>query len=275
MKKTVLITGATSGIGQQLAIEMGKLGHDLILLYRDADKLESTLSQLSSVADNVSVHAYLADLADIDSVKRAARAIGKKHDQIDVLVNNAGAFHMTKEMTPSGHEKTMMVNYFSHFVLTMMLLDNLRASKQGRVINVSSECYKMRAYSMDDFEMVPKYHWGLAYNRSKLAQVQLTKMLKEKLKDDNVTVTSVNPGAIDTNIYEPISGFMRFMLKFSLKPVEKGVTDIIDIALRDDSSDVNGEFISKSKKVAIDKRFLDPQQMQVLWQQSEDLLHTN
>ncbi|BFT32276.1 SDR family NAD(P)-dependent oxidoreductase [Alteromonas sp. D210916BOD_24] len=272
MKKTILITGATSGIGQQFALEMAELGHDLILLYRDKNKLETTLSLLDTVAPLANLHAYSVDLADIESVKSVALAISQNHEQIDVLVNNAGAFQMTKEMTPSGHEKTMMVNYFSHFVLTMMLLDNLRAAEQGRIINVSSECYKLRAYSMDDSEMMPKYHWGLAYNRSKLAQIQLTKMLKDKFKDDNITVTSVNPGAIDTNIYKPISGFMRFLLKFSLKPVQNGVIDIRDIALRADSSDVNGEFISKSKKVTVDKRFLNTQQMQSLWQQSEALL---
>lgn len=269
-KKTILISGATSGLGKQALLELSQQGHRIIVVSRNWEKMNATVESIKCESSNADIACYQADFSDISSVKKATQKIAQEHPTINVLINNAGALHMKQERTDSGVEKTMMVNYFSHFILTMGLLDNLRSAGKSTIINVSSDCYKLPGYAMNESSIEDeKYNFNKAYNRSKLAQVQFTRMLKDKLSNDDITVTCVSPGGVKTDIYAPMPKFLRWLVSLSLKPVNKGVRDIVNIALDADASRFNGEFVSNNKIKPIPSRYLDKQQMSFLWQQSE------
>jgi NAD(P)-dependent dehydrogenase (short-subunit alcohol dehydrogenase family) len=269
-KKTILISGATSGLGKQALLELSQKGHRVIVVSRNREKMNATVEMIKFETNNADIFCYQADFSDADSVKNATQKIAQEHPAIDVLINNAGALHIRQERTESGVEKTMMVNYYSHFILTMGLLDNLRSSGKSTIINVSSDCYKLPGYAMNEPTIDDeKYNFNKAYNRSKLAQIQFTRMLKERLSSDDITVTCVSPGGVKTDIYAPMPKILRWLVTFSLKPVSKGVRDIVNIALDDDASRFDGEFVSNTKIKPIHSRYLDKQQMLFLWEQSE------
>lgn len=269
-KKTILISGATSGLGKQALLELSQQGHQLIVVSRNWEKMHETVEEIKCKTNNNSIFCYQADFSNIASVKKAAQQIAQAHSCIDVLINNAGALHLKQELTDEGVEKTIMVNYFSHFVLTMNLLDNLKLAGKSTIINVSSDCYKLPGYAIGEGAIEDsKYNFNKAYNRSKLAQVQFTHMLKEKLSNDDISVACVSPGGVKTSIYAPLPKFLRWLISLNLKPVSKGVRDIVKIALDSDASRFNGEFISNSKVKPVHSRYLDRQQMKLLWEQSE------
>jgi short-subunit dehydrogenase len=267
-RNTVLISGATSGIGKATAIALANKNHNLILLGRNKRKLkETTLSVLEKVP-NAKLSSYAVDFSDLTSVNHVVHEIQQNHPVIDILINNAGAIQIEPQKTPEGLEKTLVVNYYSHFVVTMGLLENIKAAKNGRIINVSSDCYKLPGYAIDDEVESQKYNWNRAYNRSKLAQVQFTHKLQNTLSDSNVVATCISPGAVKTKIYDPMPKLIRWLTSLSLKPVEKGVKDIVEIATQADVSQYAGAFVSGGKVKKVHSRFLQLEHLDNLWRLS-------
>jgi len=267
-KKTVLISGATSGIGKATALAMCQRDYRVIILGRNELKLADTTRWLSEQCPSSEVFGYLVDFSDLMSVNAVVETLSVEHPVIDIVINNAGALHMTQVETPEGLEKTLVVNYYSHFVLTMGLLNNIKISANGRIINVSSDCYKLPSYDMNEQIEPEKYNWNKAYNRSKLAQVQFTHRLQQELLDSGVTVTCVSPGGVKTNIYDPMPKVLRWLTSFSLKPVEKGIRDIVHIATQPDIQNYRGAFVSGGKVKAVPARCLNEEQINFLWQRS-------
>lgn len=271
-KKTVLISGATSGIGRATALAMCERNFKLIILGRTQDKIAETQMWLKEQCKDAEVFGFAVDFSDLNSVNQTVAQIKQAHSIIDVVINNAGAIHMEAEKSAEGLEKTLVVNYYSHFILTMGLLDNVKAAKDGRVISVSSDCYKLPGYAFDEKIEDAKYNWNRAYNRSKLAQVQFTYKLQQELSDSSVTVACVSPGGVKTKIYDPMPKFVRWLTALSLKPVEKGVKDIVDLASQDDVEQYKGTFVSGGKIKSVPNRFLQVDLLNKLWQQSKSLL---
>lgn len=266
--KTVIITGATSGIGRAAAFEMCKNGHKLVMLGRNQEKIDETVAAIIEKYADAKIDTYQIDLSNLDAVKSLTEVLKQQYPIIDVLVNNAGSFQMKEEILACGFEKTIVVNYFSHFILTMGLLDNLKAAEQGRIINVSSDSYKLTTNTIDKRANQNHYNWSRAYNRSKLAQIQFTHTLKDKLTDSNVVVTAVSPGGVRTKIYDPMPTIIRWLVSLSLKPVHKGIRGLLTVALSEDAKEYHGKFVRGRKVKKVHKKYLDKKQSEFLWQQS-------
>lgn len=267
-QKTTLITGATNGIGKHLLQQLSQHNHKLIILGRNEDKLANAVSELNQERPETEVWTYQADMADLNQVREVARQIAYDHHHIDILINNAGAIHLSYEATEEGLEKTFVVNYFSHFTLTHILLPLLKAAPQGLVINVSSDCYKLPAYGTDNIEISEAYNFNKAYNRSKLAQVQFTQSLAQKLDANDVTVICISPGGVRTDIYKPLPRVLRWFIGLTLKPIHKGAQTILDAALHDSPQCFHGQFLSGGKVRNVKKKFVSNSQLNSLWQYS-------
>jgi NAD(P)-dependent dehydrogenase (short-subunit alcohol dehydrogenase family) len=200
--KTVLVTGATDGLGKVVATMLAKDGAAVLLHGRDRAKGESVLAEIKAAAGNPNLEFYLADLASLAEVRALGGAVKAKHPRLDVLVNNAGIGLFGgggRQESRDGLELHFQVNYLAPFLLTELLLPALKASAPSRIVNVSS--VGQAPIDFADVQLERSYSGVQGYCQSKLAQIMFTFDLAEKLKGSGVTVTSLHPGTfMNTNM---------------------------------------------------------------------------
>ncbi len=186
--RTVLITGATDGLGKQVAALAVRDGAKVLIHGRDPAKAEAVAAELGQ-GDPV-----VADLASLDEVRGLADEVKARTERLDVLINNAGIglFGSERELSEDGYELHFAINYLAHFVLTLELLPLIRAAAPSRIVNVSS--IGQAPIDFDDVMLEHAYSGVDAYRQSKLAQVMFTLDLAEQLKGSGVTVTALHPG---------------------------------------------------------------------------------
>ena len=195
--KTVIITGASSGIGLATARELARQGAMVALVCRDAERAEAARKEVAAVAAGRAPTVFLADLSSQREIRRLAAEIKENHAQIDVLINNAGAVFARRELSVDGIEKTFAVNHLAPFLLTSLLLDKIRAAGQGRIITVGSESYSS-ALDFDNLQSEKKHQFLFAYFRSKLENILFTFELSRRLAGTGVTVNCLCPGPTRT-----------------------------------------------------------------------------
>lgn len=199
--KTILITGATDGIGKAAATTFAKRGATLTILGRNKPKTERVLSELKAASGNENLDLLVCDLSRMAEVRRAAEAFKARHDRLDVLVNNAGATFRKPQMGPDGVELTFALNHLAYFQLTTSLLDLLRRTDGARIVSTSSS---MQARGRLDLATTPTSleGWGPnAYATSKLANILFTKELQRRLEGLEGTTATANcfePGMVRT-----------------------------------------------------------------------------
>jgi NAD(P)-dependent dehydrogenase (short-subunit alcohol dehydrogenase family) len=189
--KTVLVTGATDGVGRRVAERLGAAGAEVLIHGRDATRAESLCAAIEAAGGKASIH--LADLASLDGVRALAVAVARDRRRLDVLVNNAGiGFGRAnrREVSADGHERRFAVNYLSGFLLTHLLLPLVVVAK-GRIVNVAS--IGQEPLDFDDVMLARRYDGHRAYRRSKLAQIMFTFDLAKELAATGVTVNAVHP----------------------------------------------------------------------------------
>ena len=191
-QKTILITGATDGIGLETARMLVSLGHNVLLHGRSQAKLVKVEQTLSGIADGGRVESYLADLSRMGDVEALAKAVAEKHASLDVLINNAGVFKAPDPITQDGLDVRFAVNTIAPYLLTKRLLPLIESS--GRVINLSSA-----AQAPVDPEALAgrvKLADGMAYAQSKLAITMWSRRMANSLKGDGPAIVAVNPGSM-------------------------------------------------------------------------------
>jgi NAD(P)-dependent dehydrogenase (short-subunit alcohol dehydrogenase family) len=197
--KVVLITGATSGIGLVTAHEYAKHGANLIIVARNRDK---ALLIIKHIVDEfkVKVSLYIADFTNLADVKRAANEIIKENPQIDVLINSVG-IHNTKRRIVNGIEEVFLVNHLANFLFTLTLIPHLKKQEHARIINVNSEGHRFGKVDLNDINFDKRRYAGLkSYGQSKTAQLLCMLELAEQLKGSNISINSMHPGAVKSNI---------------------------------------------------------------------------
>jgi NAD(P)-dependent dehydrogenase (short-subunit alcohol dehydrogenase family) len=221
--KTVLITGATNGIGKAAALELAKEGTTVVIVGRDKTKTEAVATELRSASGNKNVEYLLADLSSQASVHKLADDFKTKYSRLEVLINNAGGFFDTRKTTVDGLEYTFAFNHLGYFLLTHLLLDVLKASTPARIINVSSSAQGLARLDLNDLQSEKSYDRGLAaYNMSKLANVMFTYELAKRLKGTGVTVNTLHPGVVWTGFAKGAGGLPGFI--FGLAKRLTGIT---------------------------------------------------
>lgn len=198
--KTVLITGATAGIGRATAAQLAHLGAHVTIAGRDPDKTARTAAEIRTQTGNNHVDHLIADLSALTEVRRLASEFTRRHPKLHVLINNVGGIWATRHTTVDGLGYTFALNHLASFLLTNLLLDSLEAAP-SRIVNVSSGSYSMGRIDFDDLQSERNSSGQRAYNQSKLAKVLFTYELARRLEGTGVTVNVLHPGAVRTDFY--------------------------------------------------------------------------
>ncbi|MCI5057037.1 MAG: SDR family oxidoreductase [Flavobacteriales bacterium] len=247
--KTVIITGGNAGIGRATAEALARKGAQVTIIGRSEEKLKTAVSEIQSKTQNENISYLVGDLASFESVKRLISQINAKHDEIDVLINNAGVFYTFFTQTTDGFETQFQVNHLSHFLLTQSILD--RVKDGGRIINLTSRAHRRFKSTFEDLRFENNYDGLKVYSQSKLANILYTYELSERLKTRNITVNCIHPGGVATNIAMNNSkGFYRFIWKIvfpTLNTIEKGAETSVYLASSNDVKDISGEYFADCK----------------------------
>ena len=271
---TTVITGATSGIGEQTALALAKKDHALYLLVRDTEKGEVLRKRLIGDTGNQHIFIVECDLADLQSVRKAADELKAKLFAINVLINNAGGIFPERELTKDGFETTFQVNYLGHFLLTTCLMPLLEKG-HARIINVSSEAYKMGKPLFNDLQGEQKYSASKAYGMSKLFNIYFAKSLAEKYKAKGILAFALHPGIVKTSFGAGMSGFVKGLLwlakPFMITP-EKGALTSAFLATAPKLDAKSGGFFIKQKLTKTTSVASHHGAREKLWEISEKLV---
>lgn len=211
MSKTIVITGATSGIGLEAALQLAAEGHRLVLVGRNPHKLTRAAERVDA-AGSAGVDTFVADFTSLSSVRALATELRSRLDRIDVLVNNAGGVHDKRTLTVDGFEATFAVNHLAGYLLTELVKDRVVAAAPSRIVFTSSQGHYSGTMDFDDLGFEHGYTIMKAYGRSKLANVLYTRTLAAELADSGVTVNALHPGAVATDIWSGAPWYARPVL---------------------------------------------------------------
>ena len=263
MVKTILITGATDGIGKHLAKKLASEGHQVILHGRNPHKLELALQEVRAVSLRGRVSSYLADFSKLDNVYRFVEEIKRDFQRIDILFNNAGLYAGKERKASSENvELTFMLSVLVPYILTTELSPLLEKAPDGRVINTSSYMHHFAKVKDLDFGFENNYHPGLAYNNSKLYTIWMTRYLARDflLKGSNIIINSYHPGLISTNLGNNSSDektkkslFGRLMKSLS-KDLDQGIETGYYLTLSEEVRGLTGYYFDEKKVKSVSEK---------------------
>jgi len=263
--KTVLVTGATDGIGKMTATGLAKKDATVILHGRNKLLGGEIAEQIKKETGNLNVFYENADLTSLGNVSKLANTVTQKYGSLDVLINNAGVFMRGQTFSAEGIETTFAVNHLAHFALTLQLLPLLLRSPQGRVVTVSSVAHTSSPrIDFSDLQEINSYIDYSAYALSKLANVLFSNELAHLLKESSVTSNSLHPGVITTKLL--YAGF-----GISGSPLEEGARTSVYLASEPALENTNGRYFSNSKEAEPSPYSYDPGTRKNLWDLSEEL----
>jgi retinol dehydrogenase-12 len=242
--KTVLVTGATSGIGLATARALAKAGAHVVVGARDAARGERTVEELCAGGETAEL--LQIDLASFDSVRRAAERLSRGRRGLDVLINNAGVVSPVRRVTGDGHELTWQTNFLSAFLLTRLLIPRLLSGHGPRVVNLSSEAHRSGAIPWDDLELSRGYGRLKAYSQSKLALILFTRELA--LREPGLSVNALHPGAISTNIWKAAGKPLEWLFKAILPSAEKGARPVVRLAISGEVEGLTGRYFDRFRE---------------------------
>lgn len=227
---TILVTGATDGIGLETATELVLLGHEVVLHSRDAEKALRAVDKIRHSVPDAKLQTACADLADLGQVVQMAQELNARLPRLDVLLHNAGVYMAGRQLTPNGFEMTMAVNYFAPFVLTRWLLSLLKRSGDPRVVTVSSVAHQSGRIAFDNMNSEREFDAYHAYANSKLADTLFANALAER--ESWLCSNSLHPGVIDTKLLhtgfnirgDTLENGARTSVYLATSPKVRGVT---------------------------------------------------
>jgi NAD(P)-dependent dehydrogenase (short-subunit alcohol dehydrogenase family) len=269
--KTIIVTGSNSGIGKEAAHILAKSGHRLLMLCRDSEKSRQAHQEIVSQSGNENVFLIPVDLADPGSMRTAVAQIKPEYPVIDVLVNNAGTYKVKRQETPGGVEMTLAVNFLAPFMLSQMLLENLQASGNGRIINVVSELYKSGSLDFDNLMLEKGYKASDAYANAKLATVLYTAELANRVENTGLCVNAIHPGVLATDAFRDYPALLTKALNLFLEKPYKGGERIAYLAVSDEVQAVSGKYFYKTEARPIDIPNLANGTTEKLWRLAEEL----
>jgi NAD(P)-dependent dehydrogenase (short-subunit alcohol dehydrogenase family) len=248
--KICLITGGTNRIGKSTAQELARMGATVVIVGRNAQKTSQVVEEIRAATRNQSVDSLLADLSSQQEIRRLASEFKSKYSRLDVLINDAGAVFMERQLSVDGIEMTLAVNHLASFLLTNLLLDTIKASAPARIVNVSSNAHTRAEIEFDNLQGERSYSSG-AYGNSKLANILFTIELARRLEGTGVTVNALHPGFVNTGFGKNNSGFLfkiiRAVVPLIARSPEKGAETSIYLASSPDVQNVTGKYFVDSK----------------------------
>ncbi len=265
-----IVTGPTSGIGNETARGLARLGAQVVLACRDVAKGNTVREEIAADTGNSHLEVLRLDLASTDSIRHFAAEFQVLHPRVDVLVNNAGILRFRRKLTSSGVETQFAVNVLGPFLLANLLLPILKASAPSRIINVGSATHFSGHVEFDNLQGERGYRFVRAYSTSKLEILLLSYELARRLEGTGVTVNCVHPGAIRTNLYRGLPFPFRFVKYFMGDPVT-GAAPIVRLASDPDLQDVSGRYFDRLREARSSAESYDVGVAQRLWSECERL----
>ena len=220
--KTVIITGANTGIGKETAIDLAKRNARVILACRSQEKGKKAEVDVRRGSGNNNVHFRQLDLSSFTSIRKFAKEVLEEESRVDILINNAGVMYCPYSKTEDGFETQFGVNHLGHFLLTNLLLDKIKQAPEGRIVNLSSRAHTLclSPLNLDTVNSKDNYNSYTAYFKSKLANVLFTKALNKRLEGTSVTTNAVHPGTVDTELARHLNFIIRMVCLLFLYVLE-------------------------------------------------------
>lgn len=248
--RRIVVTGSTEGIGWQTALELLRLGHEVVVHGRSEARAVEAAAKLAEASGKPAPATCFADLASMKQVRAMGASLLERFERVDVLINNAGVFATRRVETEDGFELTVAVNHLSHFLLTHLLLPALRQSDQGRVVHVASGVHGSGRVDLDDLQMRERWDGYEAYASSKLMNVLFSNELARRLHDTRITSNSLHPGVIATKL-------LRAGFGGGGASAERGARTSVLCATDPALADVTGAYFSDGRRVEPSPRSRD------------------
>lgn len=276
--KRVVVTGPTRGIGRATAVAIAKMGADLALVARDRGRGEALQSELRALGKG-SVDLYLGDLSSLADVRRIGREILAAWDRVDVLVNNAGALFVGRQVSVDGVELTIATNHLSYFVLTDILLPALKKAAPSRIVNVASKAHFRGSIDFGDLGRERGYGGVDHYGTTMLMNVLFTRELARRLEGTGVTANCLHPGVVASSFTQNNKGVLGRALGVAWKLAspfllseEDGAKTSIWLATSDEVSGITGKYFDECKEARISRAASDDALARRLWDETERLV---
>ena len=265
--KNCLITGANSGIGKATAIGLAKEGATIIMVCRDKERGEKAKKEIVELTNNKNVALFLCDLSSQEDIRKFVSEFKGKYQSLHVLINNAGVMISKRIISDEGFEMNFAVNHLGPFLLTNLLLDILKKSAPARIINVSSGLHKRGKIDFGDLQSENK-KTGLfkMYGDSKLALMLWSYELSRKLEGTNVTINTVHPGVVNTNLGRHQSKFSQGFGKLFFKKPEKGAETSIYLASSPEVEGITGKYFVKKEPRQSSKESYNEEYAKRIWE---------
>ncbi len=281
-EKVVLVSGATSGIGEASARALAEKGATVVVIGRDALRAQATVADIRSTSSNQSIDFLVADLSSLAQVQKLAVEFQSKYERLDVLINNVGAVFFTRQTSVDGYEMTFALNHLSYFLLTNLLLERLKTTAaavgEARIVNVSSEAHRGAKMFFDDlmFERRSYGYGGLrAYSQSKLANILFTFELSRRLEGSQVIANALHPGLVASNIGKNNGKlgqiYARVARRLGINSSE-GAQTVVYLASWPEVKGNTQKYYRQCQSVQADPAAYDLASAQKLWEISEALV---
>ncbi|MFE3328892.1 SDR family NAD(P)-dependent oxidoreductase [Streptomyces sp. NPDC059176] len=269
--RTVVVTGASSGIGAAAARRFSALGATVAVVGRSHEKTRA-------VAAEIGAEAHLADYGRLDDVRRLAGELLARYPRIDVLANNAGGFFTSRKESADGHELTFQINHLAPFLLTNLLLDRLTEAPDGsRVLNTASVEYRKGHLDLSDLDRTHgRYRWREAYAAAKLATVVFTRELAHRSQGTGVTATAFHPGSVASDVARDNAMMRAFMgtrlARAMMATPEQGAEPLLHLASAPDTLAANGAYFDRlEREEPRNVQATDTELARRLWERSAEL----
>lgn len=272
--KIVLVTGASSGIGQATAARLAAMNTHVVMVSRTAARGEKARDEILRATPGARVDLLIADLSTTSAIRTLADEFKSKYDRLDVLINNAAILTRERRVTPEGFEMQFFVNHLAYFLLTGLLLETLRASAPSRIVNVASTAQSSGVIDFDDLQMKRHYRGWQAYANTKLMNVVFTYELARRLEGTGVTANCLHPGVIQTNLLRNFSSVLQGAWHAAgrfFKQPDDGAETPVYLASSAEVASVSGQYFRYCKTMGTCEASYDRETQRRLWEESERL----
>lgn len=267
--RVCLVTGANRGLGKARALELAKRGATVVMACRDSARGEAARREVEAATGNANIDLMLGDLSTQQSVRDIATAFKSKHDHLDVLVNNAGIFKNKRTLTPDGLEMMFATNHLGPFLLTNLLLGELKAAPHARILNVTAP--STTKLDFDDLQGEKSFKALTAFGASKMGNLLFTYELARRLDGTGVTVNAFHPGLMKSNLLNEMPSFGRWMFYLISADPERAGQELAYLVSSPDVEGVSGKFFKGRKIISSSAYSNDPGIQRRLWDISANL----
>lgn len=266
----VVLTGATRGIGRAAAVELARQGAELAIVGREPARVQEVAREAAAAANGARVHEHVADLSLMSDVRALAAELGRRHEHIDVLANNAGALFANRKETSEGLERTLALNHLAPFLLTNLLRDRLAG---GRVVTTASDAHESGRLDLDDLQSETSFAAMRVYGTSKLCNILFTRELARRAPE--LRANCFHPGVVRTGFGKNENGIWKVLTTLGapfFRSPERGARSLVWLALSEEGGSLTGEYVEDERVATPSAQAQDDELARQLWERSAQLV---